>query len=883
MWNVTRLLKRLVRSVRVGSADGELEREVTSHIKLMEDDYRQRGLSVEEAARAARRDFGSIEAAKERQRDERAFRWIGETWQDFRYAARWLSKRPGFTLAAVGLLALGTGANTAMFSVVDAVLLRAVPFRQPHELFRLFQQPQGGSRMPVAPANFLDWRASSRSFQSMSAFTGTTFRLGSGAEMERVPGLRATANLFKTLGAQPTLGRVFNADEDKPTGAPVAVLGYALWSARFAGSRDILGTSVLLSGEPHTVIGVMPPDFSFPNQQTAIWVPLRLGDSPRSMSRTENYLGVLGRLGDGVGRQQAESDLASIAARLATAYPDSNRQLGIALRSLREYTVGNVETPLLVLMSAVVFVVLIAAVSVSNLLLAMSTGRQREIALRASLGASRGRIVRQLLTEATLLAVVGGIAGWLLAQISFGMLQQMIPSSVPGIARMTLDGAVLGFSTAVASVLGLVFGLAPALHMTRRQLTEGVHQGSRTSHGREVSRVRSGLLAIQVAFALILLVGAGLMLRTMFKLASVDLGFEPEHVLTASVGVSPLSSASSPTPDDAPTALAFQELLSRVRALPGVQAAGATSAVPTGNDWTGTRLVIEGHAVPPDGRAPEIDYSVVTPGYFEAMEIPLRRGRFLTSADRLNAPPVAVINDAMAARFYAGVDPVGRRVRRGEADSSMPWITIVGVVGDVHHLGVDRQPVPELFLPHAQVAWPELTMMVRSNNSELLTAPLRNLFRELGSQYELRTLRPLEQFVSTSIGSRRLIAQLLSLFAALATIIAAIGIYTVVTLGVVQRVQEFGVRIALGATMVDLAAMVLAQSAVPILAGIAIGLGAAAALATALGTMLYEVPQYDTASFGMAAAVLCCVGLVASLPPVRRVFKIDPATALRIE
>jgi putative ABC transport system permease protein len=883
MSQLKRFCQRLWRSVHGASADRELDREIAAHLALMEEEQRRRGLSPEHAAMAARRLFGGRDAVREHHRDERAFRWVGETSQDLRYAARWLFKRPAFTLLTGSLLALGTGANTAMFSVVEAALLRAVPYERPQELVRLFQQPEGGSRMPVAPANYLDWRAQSRSFQSMSAFTGAMFKLAAGDDTERVLGAKAAVDLFDTLAAPPRLGRRFRPEDDQPGRPAVVMLGHALWSTRFGASPDIVGQTVLLDGSAHTVVGVMPPGFAFPSEQTRLWTPLRLGDTPRSTSRTENYLGVIGRLNRDVTRAQAEAELATVAGRLAAAHPDSNRRLGIALRSLREYTVGNVETPLLVLMAAVVFVLLIAAVSVSNLLLATSTERRREIALRASLGATRLRIVRQLLSEAALLALLGGAAGWLLAHASFDLLLQLVPASVPGVAQMRLDGSVLMLSIAVACATGVIFGLAPALYVTRGRTIEGVHHGNRTSAGRDVFRVRSALLSVQVAFALVLLVGAGLMLRTMFKLSAVDLGFDPERVLTASVSVS-IRPATEPSPTGAPSVLAIQGLLDRVAALPAVQAAGATSAVPTSAEYTGTRLVVEGHAIPADGRVPEIDYSVVTPGYFGAMRIRLVKGRTLTSMDRLDTPRVAVINETMAARFFAGTNPVGRRVRRGGVNSTQPWITIVGVVGDVRHLGVDRQPVPELFLPHGQVPWPGLTMMVRTSGDPLLlTNALRGLVRELGPQYELGAMQTLDEVVTESVGTRRLAARLLSLFGALATIVAAIGIYTVVSFSVVQRTQEFGVRIALGATRADLAGMVLAQGAVPITIGIACGLGGAAALVSLAGALLYEVQPRDAVSFSAASACLLAVGLAASLPPIRRVVRLDPTAALRHE
>ena len=732
MWQLRRFCQRLWLSVRGGSADRELDREIAAHLALMEDDYRRRGLSDEEAAVAARRRFGGREAARELQRDERAFRWIGETGRDLRYAARWLFRRPAFTLLAVSLLALGTGANTAMFSVVEAALVRAVPYERSQELYRVFQQPEGGTRMPVAPANYVDWREQSRSFKSMSAFTGAMFKLASGADTERILGAKVAVDLFETLAVRPHLGRAFLPEEDRPGAPAVVVLGHALWSTRFGASPNIVGQTVSLEGGAHTVVGVMPPGFAFPSEQTRLWAPLRLGDTPRSASRTENYLGVIGRLHGDVTRAQAEAELATVARRLAAAHPDSNRRLGIVLRSQREYAVGNVETPLLVLMAAVVFVLLIAAVSVSNLLLATATERRREIAMRTSLGATRLRIVRQLLSEAALLALSGGAVGWLLAHTGFSLLRQLVPASVPGVAQMRLDGTVLLLSIAVAGATGVIFGLAPALYVTSDRAMKDAQHGHRTSVGRGVFRVRSALLSVQVAFALVLLVGAGLMLRTMFKLSAVDLGFEPERVLTASISVL-VGPATTPSPADAPSVLAIQRFLDRVAALPAVQAVGATSAVPTSAEYTGTRLLVDGRAIAADGRVPEVDYSVVSPGYFSAMNIRLVKGRTLASTDRLDTPRVAVINETMAARFFPGANPIGRRVRRGGVNSTQPWITIVGLVGDVRHLGVDRQPVPELFLPHGQVPWPGLTMMMRSTGDPLLlTSALRGLVRELG-------------------------------------------------------------------------------------------------------------------------------------------------------
>lgn len=861
----------------------EFNSEIEARLQLEADQLRAEGLTPAEAQAAAQRAFGNPTIVAERFYEASGLMWLEHLIQDLRYAARLMYKNPAFAATIVLVLALGTGANTAVFSVVNAVLLHAVPYERPDELFRLFQQPQGKTRMPVAPANYLDWREQSRSFRYMAAFQSELFRLDRDGQAEKISGARVSSSLFAALGAGAALGRVFLPEEDRPGSRRVAVLSHSLWTTVFMSDPNVIDRQVRLNGQNVRVIGVMPPGFAFPSEQSALWTPLTLGDTERSLSRTENYLSVIGRLKDGVTARQAQSELDAIALRLSGAYPNSNDRLGVALRSLREHTVGRVSTALIVLLVAVAFVLLIAGANVSNLLLARTAARRREIAVRVSLGAGRLRIVRQFLVESILLGLAGGAAGWLLAKASFGLLLQLVPDTVPAAGRISLDSRVFLFTTAISLIAGIVFGLAPALDATRVKLTQGLQQGGRTSPGRRAARLRDVLVAVEVSLALILLVGGGLMVRTMLKLYGVDPGFNPDHLITMSVSLS-LPAGEGTNPAEARETMAFRELASRAAALPGVRGVAAISSMPLTNEYTGTRFMAEGSTVPSSGRVPEADYSVVTPAYFNVMEIPLRRGRGFTDSDGKGAPPVAIINEAMARRFFHGQDALGRRIRRGGRDSDRPWIQIVGVVGNIRHLGLDTPPVPELFFPHAQVAWPQLNLMIRTKDDPVRVAePLRRLVHELGPNHDVGTPRTAERLLASSVGTRRFAMQLLSLFALLAFVLAGIGIYGVLSYSVTQRTQEIGIRMALGADAAGIVRMVVAHGAVPVSVGLAAGVACSFALTRVMKTLLYEITPYDVTTFVAAIALLAVVAVAALFGPARRASRTDPLVAVRYE
>jgi putative ABC transport system permease protein len=739
--------------------------------------------------------------------------------------------------------------------------------------------------MPVAPANYLDWRAQSRSFRQMAAFQSEVFRLDRDGEPEKFAGARITSDLFATLGVSAALGRVFLPEEDKSGGAKVAVLSHSLWTTIFAADPQVVNRQIRINGQSVSVVGVMPRGFAFPFEQAALWTPLTLGDSDRSLSRTENYLGVIGRLKDGVTRQQAQAELDTIARRLAAAYPNSNERLGAALRSLREYTVGRVRTALLILLAAVAFVLLIAGANVSNLLLAKTAARRREIAVRVSLGASRSRVIRQLLAESLLLGLAGGAAGWLLAKASFGLLLQLVPDSVPAASQIRLDSQVFIFTLVISLIAGVILGLAPALDAIRGKFTESLQQGVRTSPGRRAARLRDALVAGEVALALVLLVGCGLTVRTMMELYGVDPGFNPDHLITVPVTFSlPPDKEGAPEQPEARTAIAFRDLMARTAAFPGVRDVGAISSVPLTQEYTGTRFMLEGRSVPATQRVPEADYSVVTPSYFKAMEIPLLRGRAFADSDGKNTPRVAVINDAFSHRFFPGENPIGQQLRRGGRDSDSPWITIVGVVGNIRHLGLDTPPVPELFFPHAQVAWPQLNLVIRTSVDPVsLVEPLRRLVREMGRNHDVGTPRTADELLASSVGTRRFAMQLLSLFAVLAFVLAGTGIYAVLAYGVAQRTQEIGIRMALGAQAPGIVRLVIAQGTVPVAVGILAGLAGCFAVTHVMTNLLYGVSPYDVTTFVVALALLILVAVAALFGPARRASRTDPLVALRCE
>ena len=797
---------------------------------------------------------------------------------DLRYAVRTLGARPGFTAIAVLTLALGVGANAAIFSVVDGVLLQPLPFPDADRLVAVWEdhQGRGGPEQEwTGAAGFRDWRAESRSFAGMTAYVGWRPNLTGRDEPERLEGGQVTPEYFAVLGVEPALGRAF-LPEEEGVGAPrVVVLSDELWRRRFAAEADLLGTAISLNGEPHTVVGVLPPGFRAPLIGGELWRPLQL--DPAAGDRGNYFLRVIARLKPDVALETARADMAGVARGIAERFPDEKEGVTSALVPLHEQLVGNIRPALLVLLAAVGLVLLIACANVANLLLARAAARGREISVRTALGASRWRVVRQLLTESLVLAGGGGGLGLLLGIWGTDLLKRLAPPGSPRIEEVGVDLRVLGFTLAVALAAGLVFGLAPALQASRPDLAGSLKErAGGAGHG--ARRLRGALVMAEVALALTLLVSAGLLVKSFSRLLAVPGGFEPESVLAANLVLS-----SADYPESPAVAGFFAQLLERLAARPGIEATGAVSVAPLSGADTDTSFIIEGRTPPPPGREPTAWYRSVTPGYFQALGIPIVRGRGLTDADREGAPQAVLVNQAFVRQHFPHEDPLGRRIRPG-GDDEMPWSTIVGVVGDVRHRGLDQAPEVELYLSHAQFSARSMTLFVRTAGDPLRLAPeLAAEVRALDGNLPVAGVTTMEAMVADSVAVPRFTTVLLAAFSAVALLLAAIGIYGVGAYSVAQRVQEIGVRMALGAGRREVLRLVVGQGMAPTLLGLGIGLAAAFWLTRAMSALLFGVSPTDPATFAAVAAALAAVALAANYLPARRATGISPVEALRGE
>jgi putative ABC transport system permease protein len=803
-------------------------------------------------------------------------------WQDLRYGARMLVKKPGFTLVAVITLALGIGANAAIFSVINSVLLRPLPYPQPEQLVWVWgTNPSSDIKQETASLpDFVDWKAQGQSFAAMGGFTSFSPILTGNGEPERLTGALVTDGFFATLGVPPLVGRTFTPDEDKPDNRRYAVISHGLWQRRFGASESIVGQKVTLNGNPHVVVGVMPPHFKHPlpamRLPVEVWLPL--GVDPAQAARRGDFLGVVGRLKPGVSVPQAHAELNTIMGRLEAQYPDTNRGWGVIVLPLLDRFVGELRPTLYLLVAAVGFLLLIACANVANLLLARASARQREVAVRAALGAGRWRIVRQLLTESVLLSVVGGAVGLLLAKWGMDALVGVSPADLPRVGEVALDWRVLGLTFAVSLATGVAFGLLPALQAANPHLSEVLKEGGRGSaDSARGKRVRGALVVAEVALALVLLVGAGLMLRSFARLQNVNPGYNAENVLT--VGLSLPASKYK----EGPQVVAFyQQLLERVSTLPGAQAVGFVDALPlAGGNYLS--FAIEGRATQPTDRTPDAEHRVVSPGYFRAMGIPLVRGRLLTEQDNAQAPVATVISETAARRYFPNEDPIGKRVNFGNPQTA-PWRTIVGIVGDVRNEGLNAEPNPQMYVSFAQVTQRNLTLVVRSaGEATALIAGVRGKVAELDRDQPLYNVRTLEQMLAASLARERFGLLLIVTFAGLALALAAVGVYGVLAYSVTERTHEIGVRLALGAERRDVMRLVVGQGMKLVLAGVGVGLVAAFALTRLMAGLLYGVTATDPLAFVGVSALLTAVALVACWIPARRATKVDPMVALRYE
>jgi putative ABC transport system permease protein len=799
---------------------------------------------------------------------------------DLRYAVRVLFKQRGFTAVALTTLALGIGANTAIFSIVHAVLLRPLPFTAPEGLYVIWGATDRGNRAPASEADFLDWRSQNRSFDDLAALDFASLTLSGGGEPEQVPAGVVSASMFNLLGLTPVAGRVFTADEDRPEGPPVVVLGYALWQRRFGGDRAIVGKTVALNGRLRTVVGVMPPNVDFPGPMTGskveLWVPIAL-DS-RKADRGMHYMGVLGRLKPEVSLTQARDDMAAIARRIEQQYPETNTGWRINIVPLHEQLVGDVRPALLVLMGAVGFVLLIACANVANLLLARGTARAREIAVRGALGASRARLLRQLLTESLLLAAAGSAVGLLLAMWTVDLLPSVSAGTLPRLTEIRMNGSVFAFALAMSVITGVLFGLAPAWQATLSSLNEALKIGGRAPASAG-GAMRSTFVVVEIALACVLLIGAALLIRSLQRLEHVDPGFRSENVLTAS-----LSLPDSRYRTDAQRVAFLGEVLPRIRSLPNVEAVGATSLLPLGGSDTRLIFTIEGEVPQPPGRRPSGGYRNVSDGYFSAMGIPLVRGRGFSERDTGNALGIAVINKTLAQRYFANRDPLGRRIKMDVPEADSPWLTIVGIVGDVKHRSLAEENPAEIYTPFAQNPTPYLTLVARTRGRpSILAAALRGEVRAVDPGLPFEKVRGMDEVMSESVAQPRFRTMLLGCFAGLALVLASVGVYGVMAYSVQQRWHEMGLRMALGARPRDVVALVVGSGLRLTAAGIGIGVAGALAVTKVLSELLFGISPTDPGTFAIVAGVLAAIAGLASYIPARRATRADPMMALRAE
>ena len=815
-------------------------------------------------------------------------------WQDLRYSARLLIKNPGFTLIAILTLALGIGANTAIFSVVNGVLLRPLAYHEPENIVTLLNQGNG----PVSPANFLDIRANSKSYDQMSVAEAWRGTLTNNDRPEVVAGLRMGDGMFDLLGIPALLGRTFQPDDFQAGKDRVLVLSHKLWQRAFGGDAKIVGQQITLSGESYAVVGVMPPEVQFPplwSTRAEMWAPLDL--RPRATSRGGSSLRVFARLKPGVSQQQANAEAETISKQLETAYPAENTGRKIRVDALNEKVVGNVRPALLALTVTVCFVLLIACANVACLLLARSAARQKEAALRVALGASRWRIVRQLLTESLMLSLCGAAIGVLLAVWGVDWLTTLLSGNsnsfsvkLPRLNEIKLDAAALGFTFVVSLLTSVLFGLAPALAASKPDLNSVMKEGGRGMTGGR-HRLRESLVVAEIALALVLLIGAGLLVNSFAKLQAVDPGFNPDNLLTFTVSVNGMPQYVGPSRE-----AFYRQLTDRLSALPGVESASAINHLPLAGDLWGRGLVIEGRPLPPPGQEIPVAYRVSRPGYLHTMGISLRAGRDFTERDEADAPGVVIINETLAKRQWPSEDPIGKRFTMGDPRSSSPaprWLTIVGVVKDVKQDSWVETPDNEVYLPFAQAQdfyagtaghLTSMTMVVRTTVTPLsLVAGVKDAVSSQDRNIPVSGMVSMDQVVTDTLWQQRFNSQLISLFAGLAMLLAAIGLYGVMSYSVTQRTHEVGLRMALGAEGRDVVKLMVSQGMKLALAGVGIGLLAAFGLTRLMEKLLFGVSTTDPLTFAGIALLLTLIALLACWIPARRAAKVDPMVALRCE
>ncbi|MGH9735636.1 MAG: ADOP family duplicated permease [Candidatus Acidiferrales bacterium] len=873
----------LTRLLRKSRAHRQLDSELRFHLERQIADYIASGMRPDEARRRARLDFGGLDQVKEQVHAAHRGYFLETLLQDIRYGLRMLRKSPGFTAVAIITLALGICANTAIFSVVDAVLLRSLPYPDADRLVVLSEELPRAGGLNVSLPDFLDWRAQNRSFDQMAAFAPNSFTLTGSGEPTSVRAGFVSWSFFPLLGVKPLMGRTFTESEDKPGATFVAVISYSLWRSRLKEDPHIIGKPIMLDGYNFEVVGVLPPGFAFPGLNVDVYDqigPMAAfgGNGRGGYADRSNHPGirVLARLRSRTSLAAARSDMGTIMARLGMEYPKSDRGERAIITPLYDEFLGWVQPSLVMLTVAAAFVLLLACVNVAGLLFARSATREREIAVRAALGAGRARLFRQLLTESAVLSLLGAGAGLALAHWTMRPLLHLAPASVPNLAGVHLNSAVLAFTLAVALLTAVLSGLAPGVSATRIDLDEALKSDVRAAGSPAGSRFRSTLLVVEIAAAVVIVIGAGLIVRSLSAAVATYPGFDPEHVLALDVILS------GPNSDAQHTLNFFDEVLQRIRHLPGVLSAGAAMQPPVaGLHWT-SPYVPAGQVAPPVNQQPWTALNMVTPGYFETMRTPVLQGRIFTDSDNDSSRPVAVVNETMARKLDSQLPVIGKLIHVQYA--AHPLLEIVGVVHDMKQFGLEQPDMPEVYVPAAQMAVNFMTIVVRgSGDPSALAHPVAGVIQNVDKGLPLSHVVPMTQYIETAVSSRRFAASLSGAFAVLALILAAIGIYGTISYSVARRMHEFGIRMALGASRSAVLTLVLGRGLVLVAFGLAIGIAGAIGLTRDIASELYGVTPTDPATFVAVALLLALVALLACYIPARRATRVDPVIALRHE
>jgi putative ABC transport system permease protein len=899
--------KRLVGLRLAPTHEAEIIEELTQHCESLYEELLASGATVDEASQKVLAELkDSLLFRKELRWLERSAppepiifstrreKMIADLWQDLRFNLRMLRKSPGFTAVAVLTLALGIGANTAMFSVIHGVLLKPLAFNDPDRLLMLWADNPtwqlGSHELPPANSDLPEWRASATSFEQIAALQTKLAELSDDGNPERIGGANVSANLLPMLGIQPRLGRQFAEEEEQQGKDRVAIISYALWQRRFGGDAGIIGKTISINRVPRTIIGVLPEGFNFPQaremphgynlpERTDLWTPMAK-DAEFWGNHTQRQLLLIARLKTGVTQAQAQAEMNAIAAEQAKTYPQTHEGWSVWLTPLFKQMVGQTRTPLLILLGAVGFLLAIACANIANLLLARATARRREMAVRAAIGAGRARIIRQLLTESLLLATLGGGLGLLFGYLGLTVLMKFIPPNLPRMQNITLDTNVFIFTALISMLTGVLFGLVPAWQASKVNLADALKDTSYTNSAGRSNRSHSLLVITEVALVAILLVGAGLMLQSFQRRLAIDPGFKPQGVATFEL-LLPWSQYG----DNTQRGQFFEQARSQLSNLPGVRAVGAVSILPLNGSENMTWLAVEGAEPIPRGKEPMGEDRLITPGYFDAMGVTLVSGRDFNAMDGAGKLPVAIVNEQLARQFFPAGDAVGKRIKRALDDEE--WKTIVGVVRDVHSSTLEAQTRPQFYHPLAQAPWEatEMAMVLRADEPALpsLRSAIQEEFKQIDAALPIANFRTMEQVVTTALARPRFSTLLLGLFAAMALLLTVVGLYGVVAYTVNQRTREIGIRVALGAQRHSILTLVIRQGMQPALIGLTIGLTGAFALMRLLASQLYEVQATDPLTFGVVAIGLLLTACAACYAPARRATKVDPMVALRGE